>query len=77
MKGKNLLISGSIDVVLIPVVVTTSDVDEFDYSIPVAKTWYVFIFYFLYYIKSTINPIRNPKYVYNSKHYPFSILFTF
>lgn len=39
-KGKQLLIEGSVDAVLTPIVVTSSDVDQFDYSFPVAKNWY-------------------------------------
>lgn len=38
--GKEALVNRSVDIILIPVVVTTTDVDDFDFSIPVAKNWY-------------------------------------
>ncbi|XP_065219863.1 uncharacterized protein LOC135845307 isoform X2 [Planococcus citri] len=38
--GKEALIRGSVDIILIPVVVTSSDADFFHFSIPVAKNWY-------------------------------------
>jgi len=37
--GKTMLQQKSGDIVLVPVVVTTSDVQDFDFSIPVFKSW--------------------------------------
>lgn len=39
--GKEALINGWVDIILIPVVVTSSDADDFHFSIPVAKNWYI------------------------------------
>ncbi|XKL67962.1 hypothetical protein PGB90_003453 [Kerria lacca] len=39
-EGKQLLMNGSADVMLLPSVVTNTDVDEFEVSVPVAKSWY-------------------------------------
>ncbi|KAK7590254.1 hypothetical protein V9T40_001867 [Parthenolecanium corni] len=38
--GKELIANESVDVGLVPVVVTSADVDKFDSSVPVAKVWY-------------------------------------
>lgn len=38
-EGKNLLMQRLVDVVLVPVVVTTTDVQDFDFSIPILKSW--------------------------------------
>lgn len=39
--GKVMLTEDAADVLLLPVVVTTSDVHDFDFSIPVFKSWWV------------------------------------
>lgn len=41
--GKELIANESVDVGLVPVVVTSADVDKFDSSVPVAKVWWVFL----------------------------------
>lgn len=39
--GKSMLKDNTGDILLVPIVVTTTDVQDFDFSIPIFKTWYV------------------------------------
>lgn len=39
--GKSMLKENTGDILLVPIVVTTTDVQDFDFSIPIFKTWYV------------------------------------
>lgn len=43
--GKVMLKEKTGDVLLIPIVVTTSDVQDFDFSIPIFKSWYAILSY--------------------------------
>lgn len=42
--GKQMLKDATGDVLLVPTVVTTSDVQDFDFTIPVFKSWSVTVF---------------------------------
>jgi len=41
--GRLMLKENTSDILLVPIVVTTTDVQDFDFSIPIFKTWYVTI----------------------------------
>ncbi|CAH0766354.1 unnamed protein product [Bemisia tabaci] len=38
--GKELIKNGSVDLLITPVIITTTDIDEIDFSIPIVKIWY-------------------------------------
>jgi len=41
--GRSMLKENTGDILLVPIVVTTTDLQDFDFSIPIFKTWYVTI----------------------------------
>lgn len=65
--GKEMLKDKTGDVVLVPIVVTTFDVHDFDFSVPVFKSWLVsivfgeyffFVFVFLIFIQNRRSVLR-------------------
>lgn len=44
IAGRSMLKENTGDVLLVPIVVTTTDLQDFDFSIPIFKTWYVTIY---------------------------------
>ncbi|XP_050429574.1 glutamate receptor ionotropic, kainate glr-3-like [Adelges cooleyi] len=55
--GRDMLKDGIADVLLIPVIVTTTDVQDFDFTIPITKSWYEL------YSKYTVNRATSVSYL--------------
>ncbi|XP_022165698.1 uncharacterized protein LOC111030489 isoform X2 [Myzus persicae] len=55
--GKSMLKDNTGDILLVPIVVTTTDVQDFDFSIPIFKTWYEL------YAKYTVNRATSLSYL--------------
>ncbi|XP_050532297.1 uncharacterized protein LOC126900541 isoform X2 [Daktulosphaira vitifoliae] len=56
-EGRALIHSGEADIMLIPMVITATDVDEFDFTIPFFKSWYEL------YSKHTVNRATSMSYL--------------
>ncbi|KAL5242156.1 hypothetical protein ACI65C_009566 [Semiaphis heraclei] len=55
--GRSMLKENTGDILLVPIVVTTTDVQDFDFSIPIFKTWYEL------YAKYTVNRATSMSYL--------------